>query len=154
MKTLDTALRMLSCFSCVCLFATLWTAACQAPLSMGFSRQEYWRWLPCPPPGDHPDPGIEPASPALQADSLPVSHQGSLASVSKGIISSDMPNKAAREQFYRKPCHVPCGKNKSAYLLRLAGTRHPSKHHIPTHESPLSSPVKLGLLPILPQAEV
>ena len=43
----------------------------QAPLSMGFSRQEYWSELPCPPPGDLPNPGIEPRSPALQADSLP-----------------------------------------------------------------------------------
>ena len=41
------------------LFATLWTVACQAPLSMGFSRQEYWSGLLCPPPGDLPDPGIE-----------------------------------------------------------------------------------------------
>ena len=42
------------------LFATLWTVACQAPLFMGFSRQEYWSGLPYPPPGDLPDPGIEP----------------------------------------------------------------------------------------------
>ena len=48
-----------------------WTVACQAPLAMGFSRQEYWSGLPCPPPGDLPDPGIEPRSVALQADSLP-----------------------------------------------------------------------------------
>ena len=53
---------MLSCFSCVQLFVALWTAACQAPLSMGFSRQEYWSGLPCPPPGDLPDPWIEPLS--------------------------------------------------------------------------------------------
>ena len=45
-------------FSCVQLFVTLWTVACQAPLSMGFSRQEYWSEFPCPPPGDLPDPGI------------------------------------------------------------------------------------------------
>ena len=44
------------------LFATLWTVAFQTPLSKGFSRQEYWSGLPCPPPGDLPDPGIEPAS--------------------------------------------------------------------------------------------
>ena len=50
----------------------------QAPLSMGFSRQEHWSGLPFPPPGDLPDPRIEPKSPALQADSLPLSHQGSL----------------------------------------------------------------------------
>ena len=43
------------------LFATLWTVASQAPLSMGFSRQEYWSGLPCPPSGDLTDPGIEPA---------------------------------------------------------------------------------------------
>ena len=50
--------------------ATPWTAARQAPLSMGFSRQEYWSGLPYPPPGDLPDPRIEPRSPELQADSL------------------------------------------------------------------------------------
>ena len=55
----------------------LWTAACQAPLSMGFTRQEHWRGLSCLPPGDLPDPGIEPQSPASQAGSLPLSHQGS-----------------------------------------------------------------------------
>ena len=44
------------------LFATLWSVARQAPLSMGFSRQEYWSGLPCPPPGDLPNPGIEPES--------------------------------------------------------------------------------------------
>ena len=48
------------------------------PLSKGFSRQEYWRWLPFPSPGDLPNPGIEPMSPALQVDSLPLSFQGSL----------------------------------------------------------------------------
>ena len=53
------------------LFATPWTVAYQAPLSMGFSRQEYWNGLPFPSPGDLPNPGIEPRSPALQADSLP-----------------------------------------------------------------------------------
>ena len=47
------------------LFATPWTVAYQAPLSMGFSRQEYWSGLPFPSPGDHPDPGIEPRSPTL-----------------------------------------------------------------------------------------
>ena len=59
---------------------TLWTVAPQAPLSMRFSRQEYWSGLLCPLPGDLPDPGTEPtspASPALQVDSLPLSHCGS-----------------------------------------------------------------------------
>ena len=51
--------------------ATLWTVACQAPLSMGFFWQEYWSGLPFPSPGDFPNSGIKPWSPALQADSLP-----------------------------------------------------------------------------------
>ena len=54
--------QFLSCFTYVLLFVTLWTTAHQAPLSMGFSRQEYWSRLPCPPPGDLPDPGIKLAS--------------------------------------------------------------------------------------------
>ena len=55
---------------------TLWTAAYQAPPSMGFSRQEYWSVWPFPPPGHLPDPGVTPTSPALWVDSLPLSHQG------------------------------------------------------------------------------
>ena len=50
--------------------ATPWTIAYQAPLSMGFSRQEYWNGLPFPSPGDLPNPGIEPKSPSLQAEAL------------------------------------------------------------------------------------
>ena len=53
------------------LFVTPWTIAYQIPLSMGFSRQEYWRELPFPSPGDFPNPGIEPGSPVLQVDALP-----------------------------------------------------------------------------------
>ena len=56
--------------SCVRLFVTPWTAGPQAPASMGFPRQEYWSRLPFPSPGDLPDSGIEPGSPALQADAL------------------------------------------------------------------------------------
>ena len=59
----------LSHFTCVPLFVTLWTVARQAPLSTGFSRQEYWSGLPCPPPEDIPCPGLEPVSltpPALE----------------------------------------------------------------------------------------
>ena len=61
---------MLSQFSHVPLFATIWTIAHQAPLSVGFSWQEYWSGLPFSSLGDLPDPGIEPGSPALQADTL------------------------------------------------------------------------------------
>ena len=49
---------------------TPWTVACQAPLFMGLSNQDYWSGLPIPSPGDLPDPGIKPRSPALQADAL------------------------------------------------------------------------------------
>ena len=69
--------------NCCCLvlkscltFVTPWTVACQTPLAMGSSRQEYWSGLPFPPPWDLPDPGIEPESPALQADSLPLRYLG------------------------------------------------------------------------------
>ena len=58
---------MLSCFSHVQLVATLWNITCQAPLSMGFCRQEDWSGLQCHPPGDLPDPGIEPMSPTSPA---------------------------------------------------------------------------------------
>ena len=66
---------MFSHFSRVWLFGTPWTVARQAPLSMWFSRQESWSGLPCLPPGNLPDPGIKSESPALQANSLPLSHQ-------------------------------------------------------------------------------
>ena len=67
--------HVLSHFSCARLFATPQTVVRQAPLSMGFSRQEYWSGLPCPPPGDRPNPRMEATSlrsPVLQADSLPL----------------------------------------------------------------------------------
>ena len=84
---------MLSCFSRVCLFATLWTVALQALLSMAFSRQEYWSGLPSPPPGDLADPGIKSVSlvsPALAGrffttsatwETLPPYHLSSTAKV-------------------------------------------------------------------------
>ena len=77
---------VLSCFSHVGLFATPGTEVCQAPLTMGFSRQEYWSGLPCPPQGNLPNSGIEPTAPvasetpALQADSLPTETPGKLLS--------------------------------------------------------------------------
>ena len=67
---------------CVCVWsvvtdsATPWAVARQAPLSMGFPRQEHWSGLPFPSPGDLPNPGIEPGSPALQVDSLPAELSG------------------------------------------------------------------------------
>ena len=72
-------------------FATPWTVAYEAPLSMGFLRQEYWSGLPFPSPGDRPDSGIDPRSPTLQEDFfLSLCHQGSFATHGKlnfGLVS-------------------------------------------------------------------
>ena len=68
---------MRACVTQPCLFVTPCTVDPQASLSMGFYRQEYWSGLPFPPSGDLPDTGIKPTSPALQVDSLPLSHRGS-----------------------------------------------------------------------------
>ena len=73
------------------LFATLWTVAHQAPLSMGFSRQEYWSGLPFPSPGDLPDPGIEPGSPTLEADAL----------------TSEPPRKRNKQSSLESPSFLP-----------------------------------------------
>ena len=70
-SVLNIEVSKLSSLSRVQLFVTPWTVANQAPPSMGFSRQEYWSGLPFPSPGDLPNPGIKPGSPALQADTLP-----------------------------------------------------------------------------------
>ena len=109
---------VLSCFSRVWLFVTPWTVACQAPLSMGFPRQEYWNELPCPPSGDLPDPGIElpsPVAPALQVDSLLLSHWGSplvshlsnpcpLVQWKRGISSTEPPGKSLEVLWRRATC--------------------------------------------------
>ena len=63
------------------------TVAHQAPLSMGFSKQEYWSGLPCPPPGDFPNPGIEPRSPSVHVDSLPVEPPGKPKNTGVGVPS-------------------------------------------------------------------
>ena len=84
---------MLSHFSCICFFATPWTVACQAPLSMGFSRQEYGSGLPFPTPGDLPNRGIKPVSlksPALET--LPLAspgkpHHSPLSSVTQSCLT-------------------------------------------------------------------
>ena len=70
------------------LFATPWTVAHQALLSMGFSRQEYWSGLPFPSPGDLPDPGMEPRSPGLWADALTSESPGKMKrSVTKCLLT-------------------------------------------------------------------
>ena len=96
---------MLSHFSGVQLFATLGTVTHQAPLSMGFSRQEYWSGFSWAPPGDLPDPRTEPespASPALPADSLLLSHQGSLNSARETLNSSLTSSSQSRKQCSKK----------------------------------------------------
>ena len=70
-RTAKEHLSSVQSFSLVQFFATPWTVAYQASLSIGFSRQQCWSGLPFPSPGDLPDPGLEPGSPALQADALP-----------------------------------------------------------------------------------
>ena len=103
---------MLSCFSCVRLFVIPWTVAHQAPLSMGFSRQEYWSGLLCPPPGDLLDPGIEPASvtpPALQADFL-----------------------------FSEPPGKPSGKEFTSLWVRPVGQEDPLEEGTATHSSILA----------------
>ena len=85
-----------------------WTAAHQAPQSMGFSRQEYWSGLPLPSPGDLPDPGIEPGSPALEADALTSEPPGKL-----NLISSPLTAKCCTRH---KDGHEP---NEITMSLRL-----------------------------------
>ena len=67
------------------LFEIPWNVVYQASLSMGFSRQEYWSGLPFPPPGDLPDPRIEPRSPALQVHALPSEPKGNLPTILVGM---------------------------------------------------------------------
>ena len=77
--------------SCVQLFATPWTIVYQAPPSMGFSRQEYWSGLLFPSPGELHNPGIEPGTPALQADALPSEPPGKpKLGVYRGILTQSV----------------------------------------------------------------
>ena len=110
------------------LLVTPWTAVCQAPLSMGFSRQEYWTRLPFPSPGDLPNPGIQPRSPALPADSLPTELQGKL-----------FPTKTCCSQINKL---IEKKKMKTAWkaLSIMSGIQQPSYKH-----KPLSSPSLLLL---------
>ena len=89
---------MLSCFSRIRLFATLWTVACQAPLSMEFSRQEYWSGLPFPSPGHLPNPGIKPVSlmsPALAGGFLPPVPAGKHCGGADVDLQGDLPQRVA-----------------------------------------------------------
>ena len=98
-KILTASVCLLSHFSHVRLSAALWTAARQASLSMGFSRQENWSGLTCPPPGDLPDPGIEPnspGSPALAGGFFTTSAAWEVLSKSRGTNAFDFHRKEAK----------------------------------------------------------
>ena len=100
---------MVSRFSHVQFFGTPWTVARQAPLSVGFSRKEYWSGLPCPSPRDLPHPRIEPGSPALQADSLQSEPPGTLIQTIKFVAKGKKRKEKEATSVYRfktKPRHM------------------------------------------------
>ena len=121
--------------SLVLLCATPWTVAYQAPPSMGFSRQECWSGLSFPSPGDLPNPGIEPGSPALQADALPSEPKDSYISFTKCQFSSVAQSRPTLGGLF------PQGlKKKNQYsVLRVirtmvSGIRATYLHKIPNHD--------------------
>ena len=109
---------MLSTQSCLILCNPMDCSPYQAPLSMGLSRQEYWSGLPFPSPGDLPDSGIKPRSPALHADSLLLSHQGSPTHSTaeynsvpfkfhqKQVLHSKAKNMSFKELLYENPAEL------------------------------------------------
>ena len=104
---------------------TSWTIAHQAPLSIGFPRQEYWSGLPFPSPGDLPDPEIEPRSSALQVDSLPSEPPGKL---------SDMMKKSNRQAKVKRIQH-----HQTSFTINAKGTSPDRKHKRrkrPTQDKP------------------
>ena len=117
-------------WSRVRLFATPWTVAHQAPLSMGFSRQEYWSGLPFPSPGDLPNPGIEPRSPAMQADALTSEPPGKLIWV---VISIKIrPSLWSRTYpSTRSECSSESCLSGWQHFLRRQCTIHMKTHHRP-----------------------
>ena len=129
--------KMCICWCClvnhVGFFEAQWTTAHQAPLSMGFLRQEYWRGLPFPPPGDLPDARIErvcPESPVWEVDSLPLSHLGSPpvgAALSVSIINKALPcvtgdkqgtSIQALVQFGNYLCFLYCSRVGSSAMIK------------------------------------
>ena len=92
---------------CVQLFVTPWAIARQTHLSMGFSREEYWSGLPCPPPGDLPSPGIESMSPALQVDSLPFEPPGKPMNTTEVFLSFLQGIFPTQESNWGLPAELP-----------------------------------------------
>ena len=95
------------------LFATLWTVAHQAPLSMGFSRQEYWSGLPFPSPGDLPHLGIEPGSPTFQEDALTSEPPGKKEFPPAAVVKTVL----LRAQVSIPGCHVAKRRNKEKICM-------------------------------------
>ncbi|XP_060250247.1 ETS-related transcription factor Elf-1 isoform X2 [Ovis aries] len=151
------SIRKVKSLSRVRLFATPWTVACHAPSSMEFSRQEYCSGLPFPSPGDLPDPGIEPGSPTLQADSLPSEpkqdHTDSSPSSSGGIswesafAHGNTPDSANHNSDSQRRSIVSC------WISEIHLTSHPI---LTAHDSPQrkrGAPVTEAGLPSLHRLE-
>ena len=115
--------RKVKSLSHVQLFVTPWTIACQAPPSMGFSRQEHWSGLPFPSPGDLPDPGMDPGSPALQEDPLPSEPPGNPTYQFRSVQFSSV-QLLSRVWLFATPCivflrWVTRNRKKKNLLLRM-----------------------------------
>ena len=121
------------------LFETPWTISHQAPLSMGFSRQEYWSELPFPSPGNLPYPGIKPTSPALQVDSLLLNHVWSLLlSVTRGKVlpfnKGSFPPKGRVWMFSQeKSTHPLQSTHLSSISIYLSSRTYPSFKKVKFH---------------------
>ena len=148
---LDTSSERVRTQSCLTLCDPMDYIAHQTPWSTGFSRQEYWSGLPFPPPGDLPDPGNEPASPALQAGSLPPSHQGKR-TVAEGVGFKERPmswqglpcwpeadHSLSERVISRRAC--PCGILSATQQLRVPALS--STAWVQTLGRPLTSCVML-----------
>ena len=120
--------------------ATPWTVAHQAPLSMGFSRQEYWSGLPFPSPGDLLDPGIEPRSPTSQVDSLLSEPPGKPASRDQNPNSKTQQASQSLSEGHRLVSLLP------AEGWSLSALRSPTKHHAHGNLPPSSLNFKLTYL--------
>ena len=101
------------------LFATPWTVTYQAPRSMGFSRQEYWSGLPFPSPGDLPNPGIEPGSPALQTDALPSEPLGKLEPIPNSSLIS-LYSQSHSNMFARARAHTHTHTHRLSWTIARA----------------------------------
>ena len=101
---------------------TPWTIACQAPLSMGFSSQEYWSGLPFPSSGDLPDPWIKPTSPALAGRFLPLSHQGSPDNSLYLLYYVDWTRSAGSSKYTRLLGRIHAWERKGKKSCKLSGT--------------------------------